>query len=194
MDYTVDTIELSPTLRVRIVPDNDVEAPDDDIFKITYSASSRYTLGTEGCNDERRDEIERGLADGSLIGWKVYAYVHSGATIRMADTNPFHRPWDSGQSGVVYAKREDVKREWGVGKSKRLTKEAMANVKGYAKGVVETFASYLEGDVYGYIVEEVRVNGDDDVVVEKTLDSCWGFFGLDYAKSEARAAGEAHLH
>lgn len=186
-DMTVETIELGDNLRVRIEYDTDVEMPEDDIFQITYRASSRYTLGTEGISDERKDEIERGLADGSLIGWPVFAYVHSGSTIRMAETNPFHCPWDSGQSGVVYAKREDVLKEWG---NKRLTKAVIAKAQAYAKGVVETFASYLEGDVYGYIVERTRVNADDDVVVEKTLDSCWGFYGLDYAKGEGKEAAE----
>lgn len=191
MDMTVETIELGANLRVRIEQDTDVEAPEDDIFQITYRASSRYTLGTESVSDSRKEEIERGLADGSLIGWPVFAYVHSGATIRMAESNPFHCQWDSGQSGIVYAKREDIIKEWG---KKRLTKKVIERAQAYAKGVVDQFASYLEGDVYGYIVERTRTNADEDVLVEETLDSCWGFYGRDYAIQEARSAGEAHLH
>lgn len=191
MDMTVETIELGANLRVRIEHDTDVEMPEDDIFQIAYKASSRNTLGTEGIDEDRRDEIAKGLADGSLIGWPVFAYVHSGATIRMAESNPFHCPWDSGQSGVVYAKREDVLKEWG---KKRITKKVIEQAQAYAKGVVETFASYLEGDVYGYIVERTRSNADGDVMVEETLDSCWGFYGFDYAKDEAKAAAENYKH
>jgi hypothetical protein len=37
------------------------------------------------------------------------------------------------------------------------------------------------GDVYGYVIENAN---DDD------LDSCWGFYGIDYCIQEAKDAAE----
>ena len=190
-DLTVETINIAPNVRVRIEQDTDAQMPEDDVFKITCLATSRHTLGDKPVSREEAIEIGTRIRSGEYIGWPVYAYVHSGSTIRMSESgNPFHCPWDSAQSGVVYAKREDVLRE--IVGGKRLTKKALEKAKSYAKGVVEAFDQWLTGDVYGVIVEATRVNGDGDVQVNKTLDSCWGFFGRDYAIEEAKSMGESY--
>jgi hypothetical protein len=47
---------------------------------------------------------------------------------------------------------------------------------------------YCNGEVYGYEVEQVTTCGDCGSEHAEHLDSCWGFYGLDYALSEAEAA------
>lgn len=71
------------------------------------------------------------------------------------------------------------------------------------EGEVETYNSYLQGDVWGYKVSrlidpstiddgtEDILNADADYsmlrdrIDEEDEDSCWGFFGLEHAKEEA---------
>ena len=47
---------------------------------------------------------------------------------------------------------------------------------------VEEYAAWATGDTWGYVIEDE--NGDE-------LDSCWGFYGMDYAKSEAERSAKS---
>ena len=58
------------------------------------------------------------------------------------------------------------------------------------RGEVEAFDQYLRGDVYGVIVQRVKRDEDGDEVDTEELDSCWGFYGLDYAREEAKQMGK----
>lgn len=62
--------------------------------------------------------------------------------------------------------------------SEGLTPERAAEC---LKGEVETYGQWASGDVFGYVIEDE--NGE-------TLDSCWGFYGLEYAIGEAKTAAE----
>ena len=156
---------------LQILQDDSPESPAewDNLGQIAY-CSSRYALGTESVSQERLREIAEGIADGSLIGLPVYAYVHSGATI---STSPFSCPWDSGQSGFVYCRASDAEDNFAGNPHFR------ADALRVLTGEVATFDQYLRGDVYGYTITD----RDGDVV-----DSCWGFYGADYAEEEALSA------
>jgi hypothetical protein len=52
---------------------------------------------------------------------------------------------------------------------------------------VEEYGQYLEGDVYGYVVTRKHCD-DDDCPHAEEVESCWGFFGLDYAREAGREA------
>lgn len=190
---TVETISVNPLVRARIEYDRDAESPTswDNVGKIAYR-SSRNTLGTENVSESRMDEIAAGIRSGHLIGLPVYAYVHSGAMISCGKSlrdgtivygNPFSCPWDSGQSGFVYTTRAKAVNEFG---RKLCTQNVVQRALKCLAGEVETFSQYIEGDVYGIIVE-TRDDEDDEWV---ETDSCWGFYGFDYAKEEAKRMAE----
>jgi hypothetical protein len=122
--------------------------------------------------------IARGIDDGTLIGTEVYAFVHGGSTIA---TTPFSCPWDSGQSGFAVVPKDRAIKEFG---KKVLTKRIRENVMKVIEAEVREFATFLGGDVYGIIIE--RLVGDE----WEECESCWGFYGLDYAKEEALAMGQ----
>ena len=105
----------------------------------------------------------------------LYLYDHSGITV---STAPFGCPWDSGQVGYVYASLDDIRKEFSC---KRVTAKHRAQAEKTLRQEVKTYDQYLTGDVYGYVVADE--NGDES-------DSCWGFFGLDYARDEATAAAK----
>lgn len=92
----------------------------------------------------------------------LYLYDHSGITM---NTGGFSCSWDSGQVGFIYVSKERAREQYGF---KRLTKERVQKVYEYLDNEVKTYAAYLEGDVYGYVIEGQDID-----------DSCWGYVGPD---------------
>lgn len=182
---TVETIHITPTLRVRIELDEDAQNPLDvypKLGKIAYVGRSRYVLGDEACDLEDLDRIRDGIASGALVGMPVFAYIHSGTTLKAAETNPFSCPWDSAQSGFVYMTKAEAIKEWGT---KVMTATVRAKALDYLVDLVDTFSSYLSGECYGFVIERLTLD-DVDIVSTEELDSCWGFIGdIDYCKDEA---------
>lgn len=181
---SVEIIKITPTIRARLEYDNEPGSPMDwDRFgEIAYS-SRREILGTENVSRERLDEIAEGIESGTLIGFPVYAYVHSGVTI---SARPYSCPWDSGMSGFAYVTKAQAIKEFG---RKIATQAVIKKAIKCLNGEVETFATYLEGDVYGIIIEEAVLDSDGDVTEWDELESCWGFYGYKYAEEEAKGMG-----
>lgn len=159
-----------------IYQDPDPQSPADwgTIYTIAYPQRSRHMLGTEATSVEQLDEIGRKVRDGEYIGIPVWAYVHSGATIKAAWDNPFGCPWDSGRSGWVYCSKADALRD---ARRERMSRQFLAQVHEALKGFTADFDTYLRGDVYGIEIKH-RVTGDVE-------ESVWGFAGWDYAVKEA---------
>ena len=134
----------------------------------------RTYLRYGGGSDLHRVIISRLIGAGWVI-LPLYLYDHSGITMstsaerfRACDS----AGWDSGMVGFIYIGPEDIEKEgWDA--------EAAAN---YLAGEVETYDQYLTGDIYDYRIE---------TPLDFNADSLGGIFGLDYARREARAAGEA---
>lgn len=160
-----DTDPMSPTER-------------DNLGEIVYRKSSRYVLGYRGVSDDEMQGIADGIKHGTMIGIPVYAYVHSNVALKAAEQNPFSCPWDSGQSGVVYVKKSDAKKEF-----PRLSGKAFVDaVKKVLKGQVEAFSQYLSGDVYSVVVRDEA---------GEVVDSCGGFYGYEDAQQEAQSMLDA---
>lgn len=177
------TFQITDRVSIRIEQDQDAESPADwgsNLGEITYNGRGRHCLGTEGVSNDRFEEISRQVLDGELIGIPVWAYVHSGSTIKAAWDNPFGCPWDSGRSGWAYCTKEKAIAEFG---KKVMTRAVREKTIRCLIGGVETFNQYLSGDVYGWIVE---VDGEQ-------VESCWGCYGFKYAESEARAAAAHYV-
>lgn len=168
-------LTIAPNEYIEVTQDTDPISPADwdSIGEIVYSANSRYTLGTKAVSQDTLKDIARQIEIGTLIGLPVYAYIHGDVKIIAADSNPFSCPWDSGQSGFVYAPREQVFREYG---GKRMTKRIREAAKNLLRQEVETFSQYLEGDVW------VITHWKDGEVI----DCCGGYYGYEYAVQEAK--------
>jgi hypothetical protein len=116
------------------------------------------------------EELER--TDPARVWLPLYLYEHSGMTMR---TTPFHDPWDSAMVGFIYTSQARID-ELGLSD---VTDEKLIE---YLEGEVTEYDQYLTGDVWGYIIE------DED---GEHIDSCWGFFGHEYAEGEAKLALKA---
>jgi hypothetical protein len=123
--------------------------------------------------DELEDRIKK---DNNVLAiLPIYMYDHSGITIA---TTPFSCPWDSGQIGFIFVTKEKAK-EW---KSfKRVTKKLVAWAEGCLTADIKEYSQFLEGDCYGYIVKQ----GDEE------LDSCWGFYGIENVREQAKDSAES---
>lgn len=54
----------------------------------------------------------------------------------------------------------------------------------YAAPILEEYAEWCNGNVYGCVIEEFELQGDD--WVQTSEDACWGFIGSDWAQRALR--------
>lgn len=73
--------------------------------------------------------------------------------------------------GYIYITKEQARHEYSV---KRITKSVLGRIQKYFKGEIQEYEYYINGQTYGYIVE-------DEEGIE--IDSCWGFYGSDIEKN-----------
>ena len=135
-----------------------------------------YDLGDVYHTDT--ESVEEMLAEAKRQGdivMPLYCYEHSGITISL---NSFygklpqgHYEFDSGQVGFVIIRRKKMLEEFG---KKTFTAKLKKRAREIAEAEVEVFNNYLQGNVYGYIVD---YDGE----------SCWGFYSIDEAIEEAKS-------
>ena len=161
---------------IRIQPDDSPSDPSDWLFgKLAYLSTSRYSVGNERVTKDRLDKIGAMPPD-ECVRLPLYAYVHGNIAL---NTIGFSCPWDSAQCGFVYATAEEVKECFGV---QAISPEIRRRAEENLRVSVDAFSRYVNGEYYGYILE----NDEGD-----HIDSCWGYDDLDYCKEQAKEAAEA---
>jgi len=167
-------IESTSTVRgytVQIIADSDAQAPENDDGLFIVTTRNRYfQLDHDGMDADACIE-DKDLCKRYWI-FPLNAYIHSGVALSLSRSGQFSDPWDSAQIGFVFV----AKNEWRY--RTRETKRCVSAIKA-ASSYVETWNQYLSGDVWGYSIDDADGNH---------VDSCWGFYGLEYAKSEALAS------
>ena len=165
MNMKVDSFKVG-ALNVGIIQDEIATAPDEfddtEVFVVT-AENGEFVSMQDGFDVET---ITESMQDGRYEDFTVFplfAYVHSGVSLSLGKQYPFDCPWDSGQIGFVLVKDDSV-----------------PDVEKAAQFKVEEWNQYLSGDVYGYVIEQNGIH----------LDSCWGFYGFDYVREEAKQAAE----
>lgn len=162
---------------LKIFRDEDAPNPREwDNLGTMVCGHRRYRLGDEqAANTELYgswDEWLEGELGKDVIALPLYLYDHGGLAMSTEGWRyPFNDPWDAGQVGWIYVTKEKVRREYGV---KRVTRKVRDRVLAVLEAEVEEYSRWLEGDVYGYVLEDAKGN---------EIDSCWGFFGTDWHKN-----------
>jgi hypothetical protein len=175
-------------LRVEIRADSDPPSPrEDDNLGRMICFHERYYLGDEHTYRHADyagwEELEAAIQknEDAAIILPLYLMDHSGISISTS-ADRFRAcdgaGWDWGQVGFIVGTRAALRKEYG-----RLTKKRIAQAIRVLIGEVETYDQYLSGDVYGY---EILQDGD-------VIDSCWGFYGIEHVRAEARRVAEAQL-
>lgn len=180
-------------LRVKLIADADAAAPNewrDDALFIVTTHNRYFELRHNGMNAAECED-DKDLARDYHV-FRLNAYIHGGVALSLSNSGQFSDPWDSGQIGFVYVSKS----EW---RYRERTIKKCVSARKAADGYVETWNQYLSGDVWGYVIEteterETETDdtdgagdgaGDGD---GELVDSCWGFYGLDYARAEATSA------
>lgn len=108
---------------------------------------------------------------GATVVLPLWLLDHSGLAMRT--TTFFEDPgnWDSGVVGFIF----DTPR------TREMCGTPLDRIQEVLQDEVKCYDMYLQGDVWGYVIEEP--SGED-------VDSCCGFLGFDYCKQEAREIAE----
>ena len=175
----IETFEHNGKI-IEIHQDEDARSPREDCgnLDVMVCLHKRYNLGDKHDYkfdnfkswDELKDQI---IKDHDPIAIQpLYLYDHSGITI---STSPFSCPWDSGQVGFIFIPRKAMLKEWSM---KHTSKKLVAKAESFIKGSVECYDKYISGETYGYIIKEKD---------RKEGDNCWGFYGIESVRAEAKA-------
>ena len=172
----IETIEKDGW-KVEVFPDLDATSPDDWDNLATFVHSTNYTFG-----EPMRHEPSRGWRNyiralgifgddvAAVLPVRVEDYGSRGVTVYDSDAE--------NANGVLYTTHKRLNELCGEDPQYH----AREWVENALKGELEVWRQYMEGEVYGWAV--TRPDGSDD-------DSCWGFYGLDYAVQEATEALDA---
>jgi hypothetical protein len=174
MTNSIKTFKVG-NLTVNIDYDLDPQSPRTWAETRMVYTSTSLRLGDKRVSHEDMEDIKEKIESGELLGRAVYAYSHGGTAV---STKPFSCAWDSGQCGFIYVVPK-VKQSWLENAEGDVDKCLL-----WLESEVEEFNQFLNGQVYGYDIEDE----DGDVV-----DSCWGIYGLEYCESEARSTAETIL-
>jgi len=146
--------------------------------------------------DKRRADYEEELAEwkDDRKGWKVFpvsAYIHSGVSLSLGHGSG----WDVSNCGAILIKDDG---EWFDG---NLTDERAEEI---AEAHVKEWNQYLNGEVYGFMIDGPLETHQDlcekcghvqrEYEEREVLDSCWGFYGLDYCIEEAKGMVDYQLN
>jgi hypothetical protein len=171
---------------LRIVQDEDAEDPDrasDECAFMVLSDGMRRRhfnnpITPQGWTMERAaivggfmrpdgdDDSEANPEDRARYAvFPLYAY-NSGIALSLGRGYP----WDSGRCGYVVVDKTET-----------------PDARKYAEAYVEQWNQFLSGDVWGYIIESVETC-DLGHEHREHVDSCFGFYGREYAEQEGAAA------
>ena len=109
------------------------------------------------------DDATEDAARTAPVKMSVYILDHSRIKISAV---PFGDPWDSWTAGAYYVTADKIVKEYG-----NMNDAAIRQAFRVARTELETFAEYIEGNVYGYHIT--------DHAGEMVYDSCAGYYGND---------------
>lgn len=175
MNDAIDTFEHRG-FEVKIYTDDDPIDPREDPASELGNMicfHNRYNLGDKHDFADSK-ELEEFLKESGALWLPLYLYDHSGITM---STGAFSCPWDSGQVGIIYVTKKEIRDWFNV---HNITKKLTAKVYERLKAEVKSYDCYISGQVYCYSWEE---------------GGCCGYYGDDgeYMRSEAKSEIDYYL-
>ena len=138
------------------------------------------------------------------VWFPVSAYIHSGISLSLGHGTG----WDTSNCGFVFIKKEG----WGSsmdeeGYSHSHTSDGefvTVTWRELAEQHVNTWNQYLQGDVYGFMIDGPLETHQDlcekcghvqrEYEEREELESVWGFYGLEYCIEEAKGVVDYQLN
>lgn len=181
------TLNLKHGITVYVVQDDDAQSPADwDLVgTIVHKAGLTVVFGERESTD-RFAEIAADMATGSHIALPVDVRDHGANGVRL-DTHSDFADCDA----IIHCSPEKAAEEFGtdvdalaltLGGS--ITDKCKARTLACLESEIETWAQFFRGDVYGVVVHDAQ---------GKVLEAGYGFYGFDYAKTQAKQLGDAEV-
>jgi hypothetical protein len=176
IDDLIDVMEEVGTLSstVAMLAKRSVKSARGCVRKQVFLRRSGRTAKRRAFLEEKQKALLESALNDVIIGLPISIYEHNMYSIKAWD-----QPcWDSENiDGWIYMPLDKARQEWS-GTDEEIKTKALACLK----AEVEEYDQYLQGDVWGYVIKK-----DDE-----EIDSCWGFYGLEYAKECAKEAVPTH--
>lgn len=193
-------------INFKMVKDTECESPRTSFDNVgtMVCVHRRYNLGDDNAKNKLIDEIQNhkkytpsledkfdfdNIAQLLKVAQKidllaiylpVYLYDHGNLSL---NTTGFSCPWDSGQVGYIYVTKSEFYENFNV---KKLSSKKLILMKEILESEVETYNKYLNGDVYGFIIE--------DSETEEHINSCYGFYSSDNLKDDILSHIDEEYH
>jgi hypothetical protein len=168
------------TYRIRIFHEQDAPNPLDDWSEMgtILSLNRRHInfdpAGVEQGISSNPDAVPLSYYEHGLSLWAVAGELPAATQC----------PWDSVSfAGVWLPDAETLKsaKPYG-GRTRQLF------MRERARQACEAYTQWCNGDIYGYEIERVVACNACGAEKSESLDSCWGFYGLDCCRAEAKEA------
>lgn len=165
-------------LTIKIHQDQDPTSPrENDNLGTMACFHKRYSLGDEDHGFSGPEDLQTKLKEKGCVFLPIYMMDHSGLTLS-TNKGTFQacdpQGWDWGQLGFIFADAEKIRKEYNV---KRISPSIREKVLSCLQSEVNEYNQYIQGDIYGFVIE--NESGEH-------LDSCWGYYGIEYCLEEAR--------
>lgn len=172
METTFKSTTLKNGIKVNVKLDYSPLNPREEYENLgTIYANSHRHNWDKHMITELIDEDGHINADGMVYA-KVFCYEHGLVALSVAESNPYSCPFDSALFGIIACTEEEAKK-WLMAES--IGENEHTRILNNFKAEMEDLEHYINGEVYGYEIE------DKD---GKVIDSCYGFYSVDEAFEE----------
>jgi hypothetical protein len=177
------------TYRIRVFQDPDAANPLDEwsemgtILSLSHRHSNFDPDGVKEAIECNPDAVPLSYFEHGMCLWAVAGELPAGPAC----------PWDSvGFAGIWLPDEETLASACNYGgRTRRLF------MRKRARQACHAYTQWCNDEVYGYEIERVTVCPHCASETTEPVDSCWGFFGLEYCLGEAKAGAQtlmAGLH
>ena len=177
--YETETIEHDgQRYRITVYPDGDASSPLDwcemgTILSLNRRHGNFDPNGIDDAIANNPDAVPLSYYEHTLSRWSVAGELPA----------PCRCPWDSVPFAGVWLPDDQTlasARNYGG-----WTRRQFMRIR--ARQACEVYTQWCNGDIYGFEIARIALCpccGEDK---EEPVESCWGFYGLEHCRSEARA-------
>jgi hypothetical protein len=172
-------------LKLRIIQDQHTPNPREDHDYMSTIATWHRTmvLGDVQPKEDPQDYLE-GLPKDAIVR-PLYMYEHGSIGLSLSNHGyPYDCPWDAGQVGYIWVSRERARKCLGEGHEDPYLEELVIEA---FQAEIDEYTHYLNGDCWGYVLEESHECPECHHTHAKEIDSVWGFIGSTDPKQNGMA-------
>lgn len=169
--------------RLRIERDLDGENPRTEYGKLGTMIHwhTRMDVGDERIDRPYDQEEYDVLIEEFGIVVPVFMYEHGGVMIR---TQPFTCTWDSGQVGFIAITMDKVREAYDIKPGAPISDDIQTIVVSVLEAEVKIYDDYINGNCWGFELEQLNTCDCCDNAKWEHVDSCWGFAGGGYGDED----------